>query len=108
MQLWTNCWLVQALLCVVREDEHFGKQVGHQKCEAEEEYKQESLIWPLCLCGVQVFIVQYGGAAFQTTPLTLQEWEVCVGVGLLSLPLRELLRRIKPFWALKGESDESS
>ncbi|CAD7699211.1 unnamed protein product [Ostreobium quekettii] len=72
----------------------------------------EGLLGNKLFCGIlgleaaaQVLIVQLGGAAFQTTPLTLTEWEVCVGLGALSLPVREVLRRIRPFEKLKEVVD---
>eukprot|EP00210_Caulerpa_lentillifera_P004992 g4766.t1 len=42
---------------------------------------------------LQYLIVQFGGAAFQTSPLSGLEWFICIGFGALSLPMREILRR---------------
>ena len=42
---------------------------------------------------VQFLIVQYGRVAFQTSPLDLKEWLVCIGFGALALPIRECIRR---------------
>jgi Ca2+-transporting ATPase len=52
------------------------------------------LIW-LSTAAAQVIIVQYGGAATQTTALSLREWVFCLAVGKLSLPLGMLLRTIR-------------
>ena len=47
----------------------------------------------LC-CGLQVVIVQFGGAAFKVAPLTWDQWLFCIGIGLISLPLGVVLRTI--------------
>ena len=39
----------------------------------------------------QVLIVQFGGAAFQTSPLTVEQWGACVGTGALTLFVRAAL-----------------
>eukprot|EP00741_Cyanophora_paradoxa_P023640 tig00021608_g22834.t1 len=41
---------------------------------------------------VQVVIVTWGGLFFQTTPLNVQQWFLCVGLGLGALPLYQILR----------------
>lgn len=43
---------------------------------------------------LQVAIVQWGGAAFSTTPLSAPEWALCLGFGAFSLLLREGVRRV--------------
>ncbi len=43
---------------------------------------------------MQVAIVQYGGSAFQTAPLTPAQWAACVGLGATTLLVREALRRV--------------
>ncbi|GMH44194.1 hypothetical protein BSKO_12128 [Bryopsis sp. KO-2023] len=60
----------------------------------------EGLFENKLFCGIwagefilQVLIVQFGGMAFSTVPLTPKEWAICIGLGLLSLPLREALRK---------------
>jgi hypothetical protein len=40
----------------------------------------------------QVFIIEFGGAIMQTTPLDSGEWAKCVALGALSLPAGWLLR----------------
>lgn len=40
----------------------------------------------------QVLIVQYGGLAFKTVPLTLNQWIVTVCIGSLSIPTGALIR----------------
>lgn len=45
-------------------------------------------------CVLQYLIVQYGGPAFQTSPLNGTEWLLCIGFGVLSLPIRTLLTQI--------------
>jgi hypothetical protein len=41
---------------------------------------------------VQVFIVQFGGAVFETTPLTAWQWLISVALGLTSIPVGYALR----------------
>ena len=45
---------------------------------------------------VQCVLVQYGGVPIRTTPLTLQEHGICVGVGLLSLVNAILVKTFLP------------
>jgi hypothetical protein len=40
---------------------------------------------------VQVLIVQHGGAAFSTVPLTAGQWAGCVGLGASALLVRRAL-----------------
>ncbi|KAI9244218.1 PMCA-type calcium-translocating P-type ATPase [Helicostylum pulchrum] len=40
----------------------------------------------------QVLIIQYGGLAFKTVPLTLEQWVYTVSIGLLSVPTGALIR----------------
>jgi P-type Ca2+ transporter type 2C len=42
----------------------------------------------------QILIINFGGAAFSTTPLNVQQWLVSVGLGLISLPSGALIRLI--------------
>ncbi|GIL87786.1 hypothetical protein Vretifemale_15830, partial [Volvox reticuliferus] len=44
---------------------------------------------------LQYIIVQYGGEAFNTTPLTAAQWALCGGLGAATLLVRGLLRGIK-------------
>ncbi|GAB4821345.1 hypothetical protein N2152v2_008391 [Parachlorella kessleri] len=50
---------------------------------------------------LQYLIVQYGGLAFHTHPLTAAQWGICLGIGASTLVVRDLLRRLpygKNFW----------
>ncbi|KAI8140571.1 PMCA-type calcium-translocating P-type ATPase [Fennellomyces sp. T-0311] len=40
----------------------------------------------------QIFIVTFGGLAFNTTPLTWQQWIITVSIGALSLPVGVIIR----------------
>lgn len=42
----------------------------------------------------QILIVQFGGSAFQTVPLHMKDWVLCILVGLMSLPVGALIRLI--------------
>ncbi|KAI8986393.1 PMCA-type calcium-translocating P-type ATPase [Pilobolus umbonatus] len=42
----------------------------------------------------QVFIVEGGGAAFQTVPLSRHHWMMCVLIGLISIPIGASIRVI--------------
>ncbi len=44
---------------------------------------------------LQYAIVQYGGEAFSTTPLTPAQWALCAGLGAGSLLVRAGLRGVK-------------
>ena len=44
---------------------------------------------------LQALIVQFGGEAFSTHPLSWQQWGACLGIGALSLIVRELLLLIR-------------
>ena len=44
---------------------------------------------------LQALIVQFGGEAFSTHPLSWQQWGACMGIGALSLIVRELLLLIR-------------
>ncbi|KAI7872549.1 PMCA-type calcium-translocating P-type ATPase [Spinellus fusiger] len=48
-------------------------------------------IFILCVVG-QCLIVEFGGAAFQVTPMDGLHWAIAVGIGLLSLPVGVLIR----------------
>lgn len=48
------------------------------------------------LLGFQVVIVQFGGEAFGTTPLTPTQFAACVGIGAMSWIVRAALRYIPP------------
>jgi len=54
----------------------------------------------------QFLIVQFGGAAFKTTPLTPQEWLATFLIGMLSIPVGFIIRLLPDFWVpgdLKNE-----
>jgi hypothetical protein len=44
----------------------------------------------------QALIVQFGGDAFGTRPLTLQQWAACIGFGALGLLVRRGLLYLQP------------
>ncbi|RHZ80355.1 hypothetical protein Glove_137g68 [Diversispora epigaea] len=46
----------------------------------------------IAMVGVQILIVTFGGAAFRTESLNIQEWLVCLGLGFLSLPIGVIIR----------------
>ena len=50
---------------------------------------------------LQLGIVEWGGEAFSTQPLTAEQWAVCAGFGAGGLALREVLRRVpaERWWA---------
>jgi Ca2+-transporting ATPase len=50
-------------------------------------------IFLICVVG-QVIIVQWGGQAFQTTPLDGTHWAISIVVGLLALPIGAVIRMI--------------
>jgi len=53
---------------------------------------------------LQVAIVQWGGAAFSTQPISIGQWFLCAGFGTGSLALRELLRRLplETWWSSRN------
>lgn len=52
---------------------------------------------------LQAGIVQFGGALFQTQPLSPQQWAVCFGFGALSMALAQALRPLRaPAWLRFG------
>mmetsp|Transcript_15651 Transcript_15651/g.38981 ORF Transcript_15651/g.38981 Transcript_15651/m.38981 type:complete len:1717 (-) Transcript_15651:132-5282(-) len=61
----------------------------------------EGLDHHLLFCGIlgaevvmQALIVQYGGHAFQTVPLSASQWALCLGLGSLTLGVRAGLRTV--------------
>jgi hypothetical protein len=50
-------------------------------------------IFTISVCG-QIFIVQYGGTAFQTVPLGKNLWLMSVIIGLVSIPIGAMIRLI--------------
>ncbi|ORZ16269.1 hypothetical protein BCR42DRAFT_351778 [Absidia repens] len=51
------------------------------------------VIFGICIIG-QVLIVECGGSAFQTSPLTQSQWMFCVLLGFMSIPVGALIRMI--------------
>ena len=45
---------------------------------------------------LQVAVVTFGGAVFDTTPLNLEQWGACVGLGAVGLIVRHLLAAVPP------------
>lgn len=56
---------------------------------------------------LQVLIVQYGGRAFSTVPLTPEQWAFCAAVGSSTLVVREVLRQL-PFGTWWWEREDGS
>lgn len=44
--------------------------------------------------GLQIFLVQFGGEFMRTSPLTINQWLVTIGLGALGLPVGVLMRFI--------------
>lgn len=44
---------------------------------------------------MQALIVQFGGDAFQTVPLSPSQWGLCVGLGSLTMGVRSVLLKAK-------------
>lgn len=69
------------------------------------------LLSVVCACTLQVAIVEMGGRAFSTVPLSGTQWAVCVGFGGLTLLLRQALRLVPteppPPGGSNGSSDDS-
>lgn len=58
---------------------------------------------------VQCVLVQYGGVPVRTTPLSLNEHAICVGVGLLSLVNAVLVKALLPVsWFSKLQMKEEA
>ena len=53
---------------------------------------------------LQIVLIEVGGDAFQTTPLTGPEWGVSIGIGLTSIPLGWVCRLIP----LRSEDDSAA
>ncbi|GAB5586217.1 plasma membrane calcium [Umbelopsis nana] len=51
------------------------------------------IIFLICVIG-QVIIVQWGGQAFQTTPIDGTHWAISIVVGMLSIPIGAVIRMI--------------
>ncbi|KAF9971825.1 hypothetical protein BGZ73_005136 [Actinomortierella ambigua] len=44
------------------------------------------------MCVLQVLIIQFGGAAFDTTPISGIQWLICILLGTLSIPIGAVIR----------------
>lgn len=57
----------------------------------------------------QILIVQYGGLAFKTVPLSKNQWFITIGIGVLSIPTGILIRllpnQLPGFWS-ENQCDE--
>ena len=51
---------------------------------------------------LQIVLIEVGGDAFQTTPLTGPQWGISIGLGLTSIPLGWVCRLIP----IRSEDDE--
>jgi len=49
----------------------------------------------LFIVSVQTIIVEFGGNAIKTEPLSWDEWLLCIGLALLTIPIGFLIRLIK-------------
>jgi Ca2+-transporting ATPase len=57
----------------------------------------------------QVGIVQYGGLAFKTVPLTFSQWMITIGIGSLSIPAGTVIRLLPnhlPYFWSENNDDE--
>lgn len=52
------------------------------------------LIVSIMSLGLQIFLVQVGGDFVRTSPLTINQWLVTIGLGALGLPVGILMRFI--------------
>ncbi|PKK68030.1 PMCA-type calcium-translocating P-type ATPase [Rhizophagus irregularis] len=50
-------------------------------------------IFLIMVCG-QILIVEFGGAAFQVTRISIIEWVICIVLGFLSIPVGIIIRLI--------------
>lgn len=82
-------------------------QINARKIHDEEDIWSDIFQWEktrvflLILGGefvLQYLIVQHGGLVFNTLPLDLSEWAICVGFGVGSLVVRDMLTRIPRFY----------
>ncbi|KAG1050848.1 hypothetical protein G6F43_006903 [Rhizopus delemar] len=57
----------------------------------------------------QIIIVQYGGLAFKTVPLSLSQWLFTIGIGSLSIPagifIRLLPHQLPYFWSENNDDE---
>ena len=51
-------------------------------------------------CIGQCLIVEFGGTAFKTTPLTWNQWISCVIIGLSELPVHYIITKLYPMWLI--------
>jgi len=55
---------------------------------------------------IQFLTVQFGAVAFQTVPLDLDDWIICILIGGVSLPLGLFQRYLPPFTFVNGILDK--
>jgi len=76
---------------------HFAPQFNCRKVSDEPDVLEGVAEHPLFLGIVaaeallQVVIIEAGGAAFQTVPLSASQWGMCTGIGATTLLVRRLL-----------------
>lgn len=59
----------------------------------------------------QILIIQYGGLAFKTVPLSMNQWICTVAIGSLSIPAGILIRLLPPdimpwLWSHSNNDEE--
>ncbi|KNE62166.1 calcium-translocating P-type ATPase, PMCA-type [Allomyces macrogynus ATCC 38327] len=54
---------------------------------------------------LQVIIVELGGSAFHTVPLTFPQWLFCIGIGFLSIPMGALIRVLPDWFYVEAPTD---
>jgi Ca2+-transporting ATPase len=57
----------------------------------------------------QILMIQYGGLAFKTVPLNLEQWLITIGIGSLSIPagtvIRLLPNHLPCFWSENNDDE---
>ncbi|KAI7847434.1 hypothetical protein BDC45DRAFT_575837 [Circinella umbellata] len=56
----------------------------------------------------QFFIVTFGGLAFSTVPLSLEQWIITVAIGAISLPVGFIIRVIPDFCGMERRYNEDA
>ncbi|KNE63148.1 calcium-translocating P-type ATPase, PMCA-type [Allomyces macrogynus ATCC 38327] len=54
---------------------------------------------------LQVIIVELGGSAFHTVPLSVPQWLFCIGIGFLSIPMGALIRVLPDWFYVEAPTD---
>ncbi|TPX65510.1 hypothetical protein CcCBS67573_g08107 [Chytriomyces confervae] len=60
------------------------------------------------VCCMQAIIIQFGGVAFQTTPLNGSQWAFCLIVGFTSIPWGLIIRLVPTEFATQAASNSVS